>query len=75
MCVMSNQKFSMKYIKEGETNSSESLSPGRCSTEHQRGPSRHCTTAKEGSRRKWYQEVNQTVNGMLLQQQSRSSGI
>ena len=75
MCVMSNQRFSMKDIKEGETNSSEGLSPGRCSTEHQRGPSRHCTTAKEGSRRKWYQEVNQTVNGMLLQQQSRSSGI
>ena len=48
----------MNGVKEAGTNSSEGLSPGRCPTEQQGGPSCHCTIAKGGRRRKWSQEVN-----------------
>ena len=58
MSAMSNQSFSMKGVRKVGTNSSEGLSPSRCPIERQGGPSRHCTTAKEGTSRKWSQEVN-----------------
>ena len=61
MSVMSNQSISMNSVKEARTNHGEGLSPGRCPTEQQGGPSRHCTTAKEGRRRKWSQEINRIV--------------
>ena len=61
MSVMSNQSISMNGVKEARTDCGEGLSPSRCPTEQQGGPSRHCTTAKEGRRRKWSQEVNRIV--------------
>ena len=61
MSVMSNQSISMNGVKEARTNCGEGLSPSRCPTEQQGGPGRHCTTAKEGRRRKWSQEVNRIV--------------
>ena len=61
MSVMSNQSFSMNGVKEARTNGCKRLSPGRCPTEQQGGPSRHRTTAKGGRRRKWSQEVNRIV--------------
>ena len=61
MSVMSNQSISMNGVKEARTNCGEGLSPSRCPTEQQGGPSRHRTTAKEGRRRKWSQEVNRIV--------------
>ena len=61
MSVMSNQSFSMNGVKEARTNGCKSLSPGRCPTEQQGGPSCHGTTAKGGRRKKWSQEVNRIV--------------
>ena len=61
MSVMSNQSISMNGVKEARSNSDEGLSPGRCPTGQQGGLVRHHTTAKEGRRRKWSQEVNRIV--------------
>ena len=51
----------MNGVKEARTNGCKRLSPGRCPTEQQGGPSCHGTTAKGGRRKKWSQEVNQIV--------------
>ena len=61
MSVMSNQSFSMNSMKKAGTNSGEGVLPGRSPTEQDSRFGCSRTTAKEGRRRCWSQEVNRIV--------------
>ena len=65
---MSNTNCSNNGVNETEV-SSNSVSPGRCTMEPQRGPGRHAT-----ARKKWSKEVNKIVMRSFFKSEPNKRG-